>query len=138
MKRPIPSTSAASPNTTPRIIIRISDGLNAPPRSATRAHRRGRGASLFDPERGGDARPQFGRNLFVTLGDDDPAQLDLEGEALRTRRTLVEVAGDGPALPDGQLAVEVLVDAIDRAVAIHDLYPPIVAGSRGRRLLRSA
>ena len=30
------------------------------------------------------------------------------------------------------------LERFHKQVAIHDLYPPVVAGSRGRRLLRSA
>ena len=69
----------------------------------------------------------------------DPPDLDLEAEALRARRALVEVPGDGSALPHRQLTVEVFVDAEDRVVAVHlAVQPPVAESTRGRRLLRSA
>ena len=49
----------------------------------------------------------------------DPADLDLEVEALRARRAFVEMPSDRLALPDRQLTIEIVVDAAYRAIAIH-------------------
>ena len=65
-----------------------------------------------DPEGLGDAPAQLGRGLFPALRDDDPPELDLEDEAVGAGRAFVEMPGDGPPPPDGQLAVEVLVDPV--------------------------
>ena len=91
------------------------------------------------PRASRDADSEVVRDLLLALRDDHPADLDLEVEALRARRALVEMPGDGPPLPDGELAVEVLVDAEDRVVAVHlAVQPPVAESTRGRRLFRSA
>src|SRR5205823_6011549 len=80
---------------------------------------------LLNSQRGGDAGAKICRDLFVaTLRHDDAADLELEGEALGARRALVEMAGDRPALPHRQLAVEILVDAVHGAVTIHGPVNP--------------
>src|SRR5262249_27645586 len=84
----------------------------------------GRRRTLGDPQRGGDARPQLGGRLLGALRHDHPPQLELERESLGARRTVVEVASDRPALPDGQLTVEILVDAYVSVLAIHGVSAP--------------
>src|SRR5205823_7637866 len=83
----------------------------------------------------GDPPLELRRHVVAALGGDDLAQLHLEVEPLRAWRALVEVPPDGPAPPDGQLAVEVAVDPVDRLVAVHGgaLTPSVTSGF-GRRL----
>src|SRR5262249_25183596 len=80
-----------------------------------------------DPDGLGDAALELGRHVVAALRRHDLAQLHLEVEALRARWALVEVAGDRTPAPDRELAVEVLVDANDRFVAVHrsPAIPPL-------------
>src|SRR5437667_4240476 len=90
----------------------------------------GAAALSLDPDADclGDPALQLGWNLVAAFRCDDLTQLDLEIEAVRTRRALVEMPGDRAPPPHRQLAVEVLVDANDRFVAVHlfPLSPPWV------------
>src|SRR5687767_6502455 len=78
----------------------------------------GRIEGRFVPDRLGDTAPQVGRHLVLTLlGDQDP-QLDLKVKAPRTGGAEVEMAGDGGAALVGQRSVEVVVDLVNRLVAV--------------------
>src|SRR5260370_5468930 len=78
-------------------------------------------ALLFDrePEGVGDSSLQLGGDGVATARRDHLAQFDLEVEALRARRAPVEVPGDDPAPPDGELTVQIGVHAMERLFAIH-------------------
>ena len=68
------------------------------------------GLLMARAERFGDLRSQVVRCFLAALRRDDAADLYLEGEPLGARRALVEVTRDRAPLPDGELAIEVLVD----------------------------
>src|SRR5687768_12929026 len=72
----------------------------------------------FVPDRPGDPTQQVGRHLVLTLlGDQDP-QLHLKVKAPRTGGAVIEVAGDGGTALVGQRSVEVVVDLVNRLVAV--------------------
>src|SRR5713226_6952283 len=76
---------------------------------------------LFDrePERVGDSSLQLGWDGVATARRDHLAQFDLEVETVRARGTPVEMPGDDPPPPDGELTVQVGVHAMERLFAIH-------------------
>src|SRR5579859_2426472 len=104
---------------------------------------------LFDPalvfdgeaERISDPALQLGGDGVATAGRDDLAELDLEVEALRARRAPVEVSGDHPPPPDGELTVEVVIHPMERLFAIHPRAgpqsPPVPSRVRIRTHRRS-
>src|SRR4051794_28049810 len=114
----MPRTRPTSPMAIPMINVLTVDALTIPPRPGTAiiveapeapgsfGRRFGR---LREPEGHGDTRLQLGGHFLAAFRNDDPAEVELEREALRARRAVAEVPGDRAPFPDGEFPVEVLV-----------------------------
>ena len=66
---------------------------------------------------------QRGGSFLRARDRDHPPDLDLEAVAVGTGRAFVEMTTDGPPLPHGELAVQVVVHAMNCAVAVHVSLP---------------